>query len=92
MVTGHPVHAGLGQTGTPKDVAATDYYPDLGTGAAGLVDFPRQALDHRRVDAIVAIAHQGLTGQFQQDAPEFQVVRGYIRLHAGAPYRQTEPL
>jgi hypothetical protein len=60
------IHAGLGEARAAKDVAAADHEPDLDAHRGDLGDLGGDALDDRRVDAILLAAEQRLAAQLQQ--------------------------
>ena len=71
-----PVHAGTRQPRAAEDVAAADHHRDLHTHLRDVLQFPGDAPDDRRFDAVVPISHQGLTREFHQDS---RVVRLGLR-------------
>src|SRR6202042_2899263 len=66
VVGGHPIHAGACQACAAKDVAAADDHGDLHRHQHDVLQFTGDALDDRRVDAVIPVAHQGFTGQLHQ--------------------------
>ncbi len=85
VVAGRAVHAAGRRGEAAEDVAAADDDPDLD---AQRVDRARPGGDERaerRVDAVLAVAEQGLAGQLEQDPPVAEVAcgRGRSRPVAG---------
>src|SRR5207248_7194317 len=50
-----------------EDVAAADHERELDIHLTDLLQLPRDAPDDRRLDAVVPVAHQGLTRELHQD-------------------------
>src|SRR5690606_23719052 len=61
------VHARLGQSRAAEDVAAADDETDLDAHRRNLGDLARDALDDRRIDAVLLAAEQRFAAQLQQD-------------------------
>ena len=73
MVGGDAVHAGARQAGAAEDVAAADHDRDLHAHLRDVLDLAGDALEHRRIDAVVLAAEQRLARELDQDA---RVARG----------------
>jgi hypothetical protein len=63
-----------------ENIAAADDHADFRAGFLGLDDFLGQAVDDVRIDAVITVAHQCLTGKFQQDAAVFQGWHNRLRV------------
>src|SRR4051812_2842076 len=71
VVRGRAVHA-LGRArDAPVDVAGPQHDRDLDAAVVHDLDLGRDRLQARRVGAVVQVAHEGLAGQLEQDAPEY---------------------
>ena len=73
VVGGGAVHADRAAGHAAEDVAAADHDRDLAPELRHLLDLAHHAHDRGAVDAVGIVAHQGLAGEFQQDA----LVRGH---------------
>ncbi len=87
VVAGDAVHAGAREARAAEDVAAADDDGDLHAHRVDLADLAGDALEHRRVDAVVRDAHQGFAAQLHQDAPVARCVLG----HSCVAGRQQDP-
>src|SRR5207237_58120 len=67
VVGRHAVHAGTRESRAAEDVAAADHERELDIHLTDLLQLPRDAPDDRRLDAVVPVAHQGLTRELHQD-------------------------
>ncbi len=86
IVRRRPLDAARGTGQAAKDVAATDHQADLDAEPVNFLHFSGDARNDARILAILPLAHQGLAGDLQEDAPVFQVrwhgLRDEIRLGA----------
>ena len=71
VVPGRAVHAARGGRHATEDVAATDHDADLDTAIVDLADLAGDERAERGIDAVLAIAQQGLAGQLEQDAAKW---------------------
>ena len=62
------LHAGGGAGDAAEDVAAADHHADLDAHGDDVADIGGDGADRLVVQAILAPAHQGFAGEFQQDA------------------------
>ena len=67
VVGGDAVHAGARQARAAEDVAAADDDGDLHAHLDDVLQLAGDALDDRRIDAVVAVAQQGLARELHED-------------------------
>ena len=67
VVAGRAVHPAGGRCQAAEDVAATDDDPELHAQAVDLRDLLGDERTELRVDAVLAVAQEGLAGQLEQD-------------------------
>ena len=89
VVAGRAVHAPRRRRQPAEDVAAADDDPDLDAERVDLADLAGDERAERRVDAVLAVAEQGLAGQLEQDAPIAQRRRVGRRQRAGVGHSSS---
>ena len=68
MIAGDAIHAGARETRAAEDVAAADDDGDLRAHLDELLQLARDALDHGRVDTVIALPHQRLARELHEHA------------------------
>ena len=82
VVTGRAVHARRARRQATEDVAASDDDADLDAELVDRGDLAGDERAERGIDAVLAIAQQGLARQLQQDA---LVAHRLVAVHPGDP-------
>ncbi len=74
MVGRDPIHPGPGQPGAPENVAAANHHGNLHTHFDDVLQLAGDPPEEGGVDAVVAGAHQGFTGELHEDSREARFV------------------
>jgi len=67
MIAGNTINTGLGKTGTPEDIAATNDDSYLNAGIEYFLDLSGDPANDDRVNAIILTTQQCFTAEFQKN-------------------------